>query len=145
MGCTGKCKFILEVFLCPMGKMRCEESVEYEFTSYIPELLLCQAGKSLLRGSVDSMRVCLRDVAHSRWTCAGFRGCTISPNQYLRGFYRASIPSAFIGNLNIPSSLFLILPHNFFPLPLSLPIVMYGCESWTIKKAEHWRTGAFKL
>ena len=25
------------------------------------------------------------------------------------------------------------------------PIVMYGCESWTIKKAEHWRTDAFKL
>ena len=25
------------------------------------------------------------------------------------------------------------------------PIVMYGCESWTIKKAEHWRIDAFEL
>ena len=25
------------------------------------------------------------------------------------------------------------------------PIVMYGCESWTIKKAEHHRIDAFKL
>ena len=25
------------------------------------------------------------------------------------------------------------------------PVVMYGCESWTIKKAEHGRTDAFKL
>ena len=25
------------------------------------------------------------------------------------------------------------------------PVVMYGCESWTIKKAEHWRIDAFKL
>ena len=25
------------------------------------------------------------------------------------------------------------------------PLVMYGCESWTIKKAEHQRTDAFKL
>ena len=25
------------------------------------------------------------------------------------------------------------------------PVVMYGRESWTIKKAEHWRTDAFKL
>ena len=25
------------------------------------------------------------------------------------------------------------------------PIVMYGCESWTIKKAEHQRIGAFEL
>ena len=27
----------------------------------------------------------------------------------------------------------------------SFPVVMYGCESWTIKKAEHQRTEAFKL
>ena len=25
------------------------------------------------------------------------------------------------------------------------PIVMYGCESWTINKAEHWRIDAFEL
>ena len=25
------------------------------------------------------------------------------------------------------------------------PVVMYGCESWTIKKPEHQRTDAFKL
>ena len=25
------------------------------------------------------------------------------------------------------------------------PIVMYGCESWTIKKSEHRRIDAFKL
>ena len=26
-----------------------------------------------------------------------------------------------------------------------LPVVMYGCESWTVKKAEHQRTDAFEL
>ena len=25
------------------------------------------------------------------------------------------------------------------------PVVMYGCESWTIKKSESWRTDAFEL
>ena len=25
------------------------------------------------------------------------------------------------------------------------PVVMYGCESWTMKKAAHWRNGAFEL
>ena len=25
------------------------------------------------------------------------------------------------------------------------PVAMYGCESWTIKKVEHWRTDAFEL
>ena len=28
---------------------------------------------------------------------------------------------------------------------LVFPIVMYGCESWTIKKAESWRIDAFQL
>ena len=25
------------------------------------------------------------------------------------------------------------------------PVVMYGCESWTTKEAEHWRIDAFEL
>ena len=25
------------------------------------------------------------------------------------------------------------------------PIIMYGCENWTIKKVEHWRIGAFEV
>ena len=28
---------------------------------------------------------------------------------------------------------------------MTFPVVMYGCESWTIKKAECWRTDAFEL
>ena len=28
---------------------------------------------------------------------------------------------------------------------LAFPVVMYGCESWTIKKAEHHRIDAFEL
>ena len=29
--------------------------------------------------------------------------------------------------------------------PMFFPIVMYGCESWTIKKAEHQRTDVFEV
>ena len=29
--------------------------------------------------------------------------------------------------------------------PMVFPVVMYVCESWNIKKAEHWRIGAFEL
>ena len=29
--------------------------------------------------------------------------------------------------------------------PMFFPLVMYGCESWTIKKAEHQRTDVFEL
>ena len=38
-----------------------------------------------------------------------------------------------------------------FPIKVHLvkamvfPVVMYGCESWTIKKAEHWKIDAFEL
>ena len=28
---------------------------------------------------------------------------------------------------------------------MTFPVVMYGCESWTIKKAERWRTDTFEL
>ena len=28
---------------------------------------------------------------------------------------------------------------------MGFPVVMYGCEHWTIKKAEHWRIDAFEL
>ena len=44
-------------------------------------------------------------------------------------------------------------PANKGPLPTKVhlvkavvfPIVMYGCDSWTIKKAEHQRIDAFEL
>ena len=46
-----------------------------------------------------------------------------------------------------------ILKNRDIPLPAKVhlvkamvfPIVMYGCESWTIKKAEHRRIDAFEL
>jgi len=28
---------------------------------------------------------------------------------------------------------------------IAFPVAMYGCESWTVKKAEHQRTDAFEL
>ena len=46
-----------------------------------------------------------------------------------------------------------ILKRRDIPLPTKVhlvkvmvfPVVMYGCDSWTLKKAEHWRIDAFKL
>ena len=38
------------------------------------------------------------------------------------------------------------LPTKFCPVKaIVFPVVMYGCESWTIKKAEHQRIDAFEL
>ena len=40
----------------------------------------------------------------------------------------------------------IILPTNVHPVKaVVFPVVMYRCESWTIKKAEHERTDVFEL
>ena len=41
-------------------------------------------------------------------------------------------------NITLPTKVCLVKAMVF-------PVVMYRCESWTIKKAEHWRTDAFEL
>ena len=41
-------------------------------------------------------------------------------------------------NITLPTNVHLVKPMVF-------PVVMYGCESWTIKKAEHQRIDAFEL
>ena len=41
-------------------------------------------------------------------------------------------------HITLPTKVHLVKPMVF-------PAVMYGCESWTIKKAECWRTDVFEL
>ena len=41
-------------------------------------------------------------------------------------------------NITLPTKVHLVKAMVF-------PVVMYGCESWTIKKVEHWRINAFEL
>ena len=41
-------------------------------------------------------------------------------------------------DITLPTKVYLVKAMVF-------PVVMYGCESWTIKKAEHRRTDTFEL
>ena len=41
-------------------------------------------------------------------------------------------------DITLPAKVHLVKAMDF-------PVVMYGCESWTIKKAEHQRIDAFEL
>ena len=41
-------------------------------------------------------------------------------------------------DITLPAKVYLVKAMVF-------PVVMYGCESWTIKKAEHWRIDGFEL
>ena len=47
---------------------------------------------------------------------------------------------------NILKSRDITLPTKFHLVKaMVFPVVMYGCESWTVKKAEHRRIDAFEL
>ena len=47
---------------------------------------------------------------------------------------------------SILKSVDIILPRNVCVVKaMVFPVVMYGCESWTIKKADHQRIDAFEL
>ena len=41
-------------------------------------------------------------------------------------------------DITLPTKVYLVKAMVF-------PVVMYACESWTIKEAEHWRIDAFEL
>ena len=41
-------------------------------------------------------------------------------------------------DITLPAKVHLVKPMVF-------PVVIYRCENWTIKKAEHWRIDAFEL
>ena len=47
---------------------------------------------------------------------------------------------------NIFKSRYITLPTNVYLVKaMVFPVVTYGCESWTVKKAEHQRIDAFEL
>ena len=47
---------------------------------------------------------------------------------------------------NIFKSRDIALPTKFHLVKaMVFPVVMYGCESWTMKKAEHQKIDAFEL
>ena len=49
-----------------------------------------------------------------------------------------SILKSFFFFITLPTKVYLVKAMVF-------PVVMYGCESWTVKKAEHRRIDAFEL
>ena len=46
--------------------------------------------------------------------------------------------SYFLGDICLPTKVCIVKAMVF-------PVVMYGCESWTVKKAERQKIGAFEL
>ena len=69
------------------------------------------------------------------------------------GDYSREIKRRLLLGRKVMTNLDSILENRDITLPTKVhlvkavvfPVVMYGCESWTIKKAEHWRIDAFEL
>ena len=60
--------------------------------------------------------------------------------------YAQNSPSQASANKGVVFVLFCFLPTKVHLVKVMVfPVVMYGCESWIIKKAEHWRFNAFEL
>ena len=63
------------------------------------------------------------------------------------------IKNSLLLGRKVMTNLYSILKGRDISLPTKVhlvkgmvfPVVMYGYESWTIKKGEHWRTGGFEL
>ena len=57
----------------------------------------------------------------------------------LEGQFMTNLDSIFKSrDITLPTKVHLVKAMVF-------PVIMYGCESWTVKKAEHRRTDAFEL
>ena len=50
----------------------------------------------------------------------------------------STVPHLFAMKITLPTKVHLVKAMVF-------PVVIYGCESWTVKKAEHRRIDAFEL
>ena len=78
-----------------------------------------------------------------------FLGSKITADGYCRHEIKRSLLLGRKAMTNLDS----ILKSRDIPLPTKVhlvkamvfPVVMYGCESWTIKKAEHRRIDDFEL
>ena len=75
-------------------------------------------------------------------------GCIVVPWTVVHGITKSwTLLSDFMTNLdNIFKSRDITLPIKVCLVKaMVFPVVMYGCESWTVKKAEHRRIDAFEL
>ena len=91
---------------------------------------------------ISNLQSLVQSLSHVRlfvtqWTAAGQASLSITSSW--------SLLKLMSIKLVMPSN-HLILCHPLLPCSIRVfPVVMYGCESWTIKKAECRRTDAFEL
>ena len=80
------------------------------------------------------------------FSCVVGRGCLLWPVHFLGktllvfALLHSTFQDSILKSRDITLSTNVCLVET-----MVFPVVMYGCESWTIKKAERWRMDAFEL
>ena len=88
---------------------------------------------------VTNSRTQLSDWTELKITAYGDCSCEIQRRLLLGRKAMTNLDSALKSrNITLPTKVRVVKAVVF-------PVVKYGCESWTVKKAERWRIDAFKL
>ena len=71
----------------------------------------------------------------------------VSSRKFCRPSRNCSTSASLANNLDSlwKSRDVILLTKVHLVKPMVFPVVVCGCENWTVKKAEHWRTDAFEL
>ena len=87
----------------------------------------------------------------NRWGNSGNSGWLYFSG--LQNHWSHEIKKCLLLGRKVMTNLYSIFKSRDIILPIKVhlvkamffPVVMYGCESWTVKKAEHWRINAIEL
>ena len=92
----------------------------------------------LVHSSVDGLLGCFHVLVTVNSAAVNF-GVHVSFSVLVSsGYMPSSGIAGLYGSFTLPAKVRLVKAMVF-------PVVMYGCESWTVKKAEHQRIDAFEL
>ena len=122
--------------------MVCEESERGDWKSWLKAHI--QKTKIMASGPITSWQIDGETVADfiflgSKITADGACSHEIKRRLLLGRKVMTNLDSIFKSrDITLPTKVHLVKA-------MGLPVVMYGCESWTVKKAEHRRIDAFEL
>ena len=123
----------LSIFGCKEYN-QCDFGVDHLVMSMCRVLLCCWKRVFAMTSALswqNSISLCF--IPHSKAKFACYSGCFLT--SYFCIYLDSTLKSR---DITWPTKVHLVKAMVF-------PVVMYGCESWTIKKAKGWRINAFEV
>ena len=102
-------------------------------------LLVLKKKKKLRLGEISILIMESQSLAKAKWFAWDYAANEIKRRLLLGRKVTTNLGSILKSrDITLPTKVRIVKAMVF-------PVVMYGCESWTIKKAEHWGIDAFEL